>query len=138
MLATMIDGSMLWLLLVGVAVGVAVTAVLLVRLPRTDDDVSREERHSEAAWITRIIESNGGVAPVSLVEEVLDLHSAYLRASRLPPGTRLPSAPRPPVSAIVPPPPPGYAGPNQSLPLPPAPAWQPVPPTQPPPPPTSR
>ena len=36
------------------------------------------ERPTEAAWISAVIERNGGVAPALLVEEVLELHAAYL------------------------------------------------------------
>ena len=41
------------------------------------------ERPAEAAWISAVIERYGGIAPPSLVEEVLDLHQAYLRDPRL-------------------------------------------------------
>jgi len=134
MLAAMMEGWMVWLLLVGLAVGVAATGVLLVRLPRDEGDVGSYERRTEAAWIAGTIERHGGVAPASFVEEVLDLHQAYLRSSRVPAGTQLPSTPppgaAPPPSAPpgaapsqpgAPPPyaplpyapPPGYPGPNQ-------------------------
>ena len=60
------------------------------------------------------IEYHGGVAPVSLVEEVLDLHAAYLSLQR-PPALSSSSGPPPlPPAAHVPPPgypPPGYAPP---------------------------
>ena len=104
MLVTMMEGWMLWLLLVGLAVGVAATGVLLVRLPRDEGDVGSYERRSEAAWIAGTIERHGGVAPASFVEEVLDLHEAYLRSSRVPSGTRLPSTPPPgavPLGAVT-------------------------------------
>lgn len=102
MLRRMIDDWALWLLLVGFAAGVAVTGVLLWRLPRREDDLPVEERQVEAAWIARTIERHGGSAPESFVEEVLELHQAYLRLAR-PPG--------PPAGAVVPPvpPPPGQA-----------------------------
>jgi hypothetical protein len=69
----------LWLFVVGVAIGIVVTLVAVVRLPRGEADVSDQERHTEATWISDIIERHGGVAPVLLVEEVLELHQAYLR-----------------------------------------------------------
>ena len=69
----MVATWMLWLFVLGVAVGAVVTAVALVRLPRRDDDVSAAERPTEAEWISAVIEHNGGVAPALLVEEVLEL-----------------------------------------------------------------
>jgi hypothetical protein len=83
--------------------------VALVRLPRRDDDVDTTERTTEAAWISAVIEHNGGVAPALLVEEVLELHTAYLRQARppVPPDAGLggwPTAAAPPGYA-----PPGYA-----------------------------
>ncbi len=121
MLTAMIDAWGLWLLLVGFAVGVAVTAVLLWRLPRREDDVSDPERRVEAAWIAGTIERHGGIAPESLVEEVLDLHQAYLRAPHVPGPPRgavpPPLPPAPPVAPPGPPPagpPPGYVPPPGS------------------------
>lgn len=100
----MIDAWPLWLFLVGLAAGAAATGVLLWRLPRQEDDLPVEERQAEAAWIARTIEQHGGLAPESFVEEVLELHGAYLRLAR-PPG--------PPAGAVVPavPPPPGHGVP---------------------------
>lgn len=115
MLAGMIDGWALWLLFVGLAVGAAGAAVLLVRLPREDDDIGAVERQTEAAWIASTIERHGGVAPASLVEEVLELHGAYLATPRppVPPGASAPPVPPPPMAPLPPPPryapPPGYA-----------------------------
>jgi hypothetical protein len=119
MLRLMIDDWALWLFLVGLAIGVAVTAVLLWRLPRREDDVPVEERRVEAGWIAATIEHNGGVAPESLVQEVLELHQAYLRAPRVPgppPGAAVPPVRPSPPSGYAPPagyapPPPGSASP---------------------------
>ncbi len=91
MLAAVVETWVLWLFIVGVAVGAVVALVVAVRLPREEDDVSHLERPAEAAWISSVIERHGGIAPASLVEEVLDLHQAYLRDPRLA---------RPPVPAI--------------------------------------
>ncbi len=116
MLSAMVEGWALWLFLVGLATGVAVTAVLLWRLPRREDDLPVEERRVEAAWIAATIERHGGVAPVSFVEEVLDLHQAYLRTVRPPgppSGAEVPPLPAPaPGYALPPAPPPGYAPPS--------------------------
>ena len=95
MLPDMIEGWVLWLFIVGVATGIVATLVLAVRLPRHEGDVSDTERPAEAGWISSIIERHGGIAPESLVEEVLDLHEAYLRGAYQGPA----SAARQPASA---------------------------------------
>jgi len=94
------DGYAWWLILVGIGVGLAVAWLLVVRLPRSDEDVSPAERRAEAAWISQAIGQAGGYAPPLLVEEVLELHGAYLRrqepaAPRRPPPTVEPTG-RPP------------------------------------------
>jgi hypothetical protein len=118
----MVETWVLWLFVVGVAIGIVVTLVAVVRLPRGEADVSDQERHTEATWISDIIERHGGVAPVLLVEEVLELHQAYLRVARPPvPPRNLPGGPvlppawvdpwaGPPAYPTVPPgpPPAGY------------------------------
>ncbi len=107
----MIEAWGVWLLLVGLAVGGATVTVLLVRLPRQDDDIDPRERQAEAVWIAGIIERDGGIAPTLLVEEILDLHGAYLRVQRppVPPPGRASAPPPPPLGYA--PPPPGYATP---------------------------
>lgn len=111
MLAAMIDGWALWLLLVGLAIGAAGAAVMLVRLPREHDDIGPTERYTEAAWIASTIERHGGEAPASLVEEVLDLHGAYLTSPRAPVPAGASTAPLPPMGPPPPAPPPGYGPP---------------------------
>lgn len=122
MLTAMVDQTSLWLFLVGFALGVAVVGVLLWRLPRREDDVSVAERAAEAAWIAGTIERHGGNAPESFVEEVLDLHAAYLRAPHVPGpprGAAPPPVPAPAPARPMPPgaPPPGaVAGPRPGSP----------------------
>ena len=79
------DGFGVWLLGLGLVAGAAGTWILTARLARRDADVPAGERPAEAAWIAATIEREGGVAPVDLVEEVLELHAAYLAS-----GTALP------------------------------------------------
>lgn len=76
-----------WLLIVGLAVGAVVTWLLIGGPPRGEEDVDDAERTAEAGWISATIEQAGGVAPAELVEQVLDLHRAYLR--RTPPDSAL-------------------------------------------------
>ena len=114
----MIDAWMLWLVLVGLAIGLIVAWLLLVRLPPDESDASPSERRAEAAWIRGTIEFHGGIAPQTLVEEILDLHEAYLRDAAQPrmnpPRPPLPPASGPPQRPPVggpPPPPPSYPAP---------------------------
>lgn len=72
------DGATWWYLVVGIAVGIAIAWLVGGRLARDDVVASREERRDEAAWISSTIERHGGVAPQLLVEEVLELHRAWL------------------------------------------------------------
>jgi hypothetical protein len=72
------DGYTWWLVVLGIAIGVAVVWLAAVRLPRRDDDQTDAERVAEAAWISATIERDGGIAPQALVEEILDLHRGYL------------------------------------------------------------
>ena len=80
------DGYTWWLLILGIAIGVAVVWLLAVRLPRKNDDQTAEERAAEARWITATIEGDGGIAPVTLVEEILDLHRGYLASGGIAAG----------------------------------------------------
>jgi hypothetical protein len=75
------DGFAWWLLVLGIAIGVAVVWLIMLRLPRSDADLDEEEQAREAGWISRTIRAYGGVAPEPLVEEVLELHHQYLKGS---------------------------------------------------------
>lgn len=75
------DGYAWWLLLVGLAIGLALMWLALVRLPRAEDDVGSVERDHEADWISGTIEARGGICPQPLAVEVLDLHEEYLATS---------------------------------------------------------
>jgi hypothetical protein len=70
-----------WFLLVGLAIGVAITWFVRGTLAREEDDVAADERMLEAAWIADAIERAGGIAPAALVSQVLELHRDYLRAT---------------------------------------------------------
>jgi hypothetical protein len=86
------DGYTWWLLVLGIAMGVAVAWLMAARLPRRDDDLSGAERAAEARWISATIERDGGIAPQPLVEEILDLHRGYLASggvASLPPDAIL-------------------------------------------------
>jgi hypothetical protein len=67
-----------WALVVGLAVGGALVWFAVGRLPRSSDEMPPAERRAEAEWISSTINQRGGMAPPDLVEEVLDLHVAYL------------------------------------------------------------
>ena len=136
------EGWVLWLFLVGLALGGVVTWLLTWRLPRGEADVSEAERPAEAAWISTVIERHGGIAPRSLVEEVLDLHQVYLQRGWAP-DARAMSAPSrsqgPAVGYTLMPPPGSLPGPATWRPGPPRPvdagpepaspgSWSPPPP----------
>ncbi len=75
------DGYAWWLVLVGLAVGLGVMWLALVRLPRDEDDIDVDERDHEAGWIAATIEARGGICPPPLAAEVLELHHEYLVSS---------------------------------------------------------
>jgi len=70
-----------WALVLGLVVGGALVWFAIGRLPRSAEEMSDDERASEAAWISDSIDERGGKAPTDLVEEVLDLHLRYLERS---------------------------------------------------------
>jgi hypothetical protein len=67
-----------WALVLGLVIGGALVWFAIGRLPRGGDELPQSERHTEAEWISRTINKRGGMAPSDLVEEILDLHGAYL------------------------------------------------------------
>ena len=73
-----------WLFVAGLAIGAAVVWLLRGSLRRHDDDEAEVERRAEATWIGDTIEDAGGIAPVELVEQILQLHREYLAGSPLP------------------------------------------------------
>jgi hypothetical protein len=117
----MIEAWALWLFIVGLIAGGVIVWLAMVRLPRSEDDVSAAERPAEAAWISRVIERHGGVAPASLVEEVLDLHQAYLsdpRQAQMPVGTAPTTGSAMPPAWTTPAPPIGWSPPPGAAPSP--------------------
>ncbi|MEP7360561.1 MAG: hypothetical protein ABI744_03170 [Chloroflexota bacterium] len=67
-----------WALVLGLVIGGALVWFAIGRLPRSGDEIPLSERHNEAEWISRTVTKRGGMAPADLVEEILDLHGAYL------------------------------------------------------------
>jgi hypothetical protein len=67
-----------WLLLVGLIIGAGLTWLVLAEMRRRDDDVSREERATEADWIVATLGARGMEADADAVQEVLRLHRTYL------------------------------------------------------------
>ena len=68
----------LWLIIVGLAIGAGLAALVMVDLRRSDDDVSGREVRSEAAWIADTLRREEIAADAEAIEEVLRLHRAYL------------------------------------------------------------
>jgi hypothetical protein len=69
----------LWLLVLGIAAGAAVTWVVIGTIARNDDEVAAEEQAAEAEWIAGTIDEHGGRAPTELVAQILALHRRYLQ-----------------------------------------------------------
>ena len=67
-----------WALMVGLVIGGALVWFAIGRLPRSGEEIPPDERAAEAAWMSRVINERGGLAPPDLVEEVLELHLEYL------------------------------------------------------------
>ncbi len=72
-----------WALVLGLVVGGALVWFAVGRLPRSGEEMSLDERQSEAVWISDTISTRSGKAPTDLVEEVLDLHIRYLEHGEL-------------------------------------------------------
>jgi hypothetical protein len=75
-----VDGYGWWLLLLGIGLGIGLAWIAMGRL-LDEPEPRASDRHAEAAWISRTIESRGGLAPQPLVEEVLDLHEDWTLGS---------------------------------------------------------
>jgi hypothetical protein len=102
------DGFSWWLVVLGIAVGIGLVWLFTIRLPVSESDIDEGELVDEAGWISDTIESQGGVAPSVLVQEVLELHRHYLSGDRAAPdSTELPEVPQPNEAANVPLAPPG-------------------------------
>ena len=76
----------LWLLILGIAAGAAVTWLVIGTIARNDDEIASSEAAAEADWIARTIEDHGGRAPIQLVEQILALHRRYLRGGSVAPA----------------------------------------------------
>jgi hypothetical protein len=75
------DAWVWWLFAIGLAVGAATVWFVRGTIAREEDDLAADERSLEAGWVADTIERAGGVAPVPLVEQVLELHHDYLHRS---------------------------------------------------------
>jgi hypothetical protein len=87
----------LWLLILGIAAGAAVTWLVIGTIARNDDEIASSESAAEAGWIARTIEEHGGRAPLQLVEQILSLHRRYLQG-----GSVMP-VPQPDEEPVAPP-----------------------------------
>ena len=69
-----------WLLIVGLVIGAGLVWLIFADGSRREADVSSRERASEARWIAEELRRMGRVIADRDVEEVLELHGAYLAA----------------------------------------------------------
>jgi len=67
-----------WLLIVGLVIGAGLVWLILADGSRRDADVAAGERAGEARWIAEELRRVGRNVPDQDVEDVLDLHAAYL------------------------------------------------------------
>ncbi len=74
----MIEQYIGWALVLGLVIGGALVWFAVGRIPRGDEEIPEPERAAEAVWISEVITERGGIAPESLVAEVLDLHVEYV------------------------------------------------------------
>jgi hypothetical protein len=72
-----------WALVVGLAIGGALVWFAVGRLPRSSEDITPQERAAESEWISQTIEERGGIVDSELVDEILELHAAYLAGDPL-------------------------------------------------------
>jgi hypothetical protein len=72
-----------WLLIVGLVVGAGLVWLILADGARREADVTLDERPSEARWIGDQLRRSGRTVDDDTVNDILDLHAAYLTA--LPP-----------------------------------------------------
>jgi hypothetical protein len=75
------DAWVWWLFAIGLVIGAAAVWFIRGTLAREDEDLALDERALEAEWVADTIERSGGVAPVPLVEQVLELHRDYLHSA---------------------------------------------------------
>ncbi len=66
-----------WLLIVGVAAGVALTWLVMADTTRREREIDDEEAAAEASWIARTVDDPSIDADVA--ERVLSAHRRYLR-----------------------------------------------------------
>ena len=66
----------LWLLIVGVALGAALTWLVLADMNRRDVEIGREETAAEAGWLARTV--GDARLDADLAERVLEAHKRYL------------------------------------------------------------
>ncbi len=64
-----------WLAVVGLAVGVALTWLVMADSTRRDDEISNEETAAEAAWIARTVDDP--LIDAEVARRVLEAHRRY-------------------------------------------------------------
>ena len=78
-----------WLLIVGLVVGVGLTWLVLADTRRRDVDVEEREQADEAAWLADAMAAEGEPVPPEVAERILRLHRVYLGIGDPPPDSDL-------------------------------------------------
>jgi hypothetical protein len=67
-----------WLLIVGLVIGAGLVWLVIADWSRRDQDLERDERSAESAWIAQMLHERGLSLDPGDAEQVLALHRAYL------------------------------------------------------------
>ncbi len=86
-----------WLLIVGIVGGAGLVWLIVADFSRRDDEIAADERAMESAWIAEALTAAGRPMDEHAVDEVLELHRAYLHspAPELDPVGNSPTPARP-------------------------------------------
>ena len=86
-----------WLLIVGLVVGIGLTWIVTMHERRQEADIDAAELPREAAWLSAVLAEDGYDVSPEAAEQLLLLHRAYLGA---PPPDPVPDVPPEPAESL--------------------------------------